>query len=475
MKVEKVRKEQKFLIIIFKLKIKGEISEEKKYEYFSDKKYKFYYTVEKEGEELFESEVFTDDGKFNIIQIPIIYLEPDFDISFYKDGKKQFGKIHTNINEITAHNNDKFFMHRLSMNHYIIIYNYSFISEEISFLDYIINEEIRIGLNFGIDFTITNKPPNEKDSLHCITNEKIKNPYERAILKCGNIIGCYDYDQKFPVYGFGAVVNSKTSQCFNINFKDDPNIETVDNIIKYYHQCVNKITFSGPTFFAPIINKVINDIKIQNDPKEYQILMILTDGVIQDTENTIDSLVEGSFYPLSIIIIGIGDRDFSKMVKLDGDEIPLISSKGIKRQRDLVQFVPFNKYEGDEAKLAYEVLEEIPRQIIEYYTLNPEIFIDGSQIMSKCNNLKNFYLITNSENGNRNPPKDELFNYNSFKLFDKTNKIIESYKTIDKKNHYYNVIEMFNIFEKKKNKIKTIKKSQTSRIFNIYNNNINFH
>ena len=38
--------------------------------------------------------------------------------------------------------------------------------------------------------------------------------------------------------------------------------------------------------------------------------------------------------------------------------------------RDLVQFVPFSKFENDEKKLSMEVLEEIPRQIVDYYTIN---------------------------------------------------------------------------------------------------------
>ena len=135
---------------------------------------------------------------------------------------------------------------------------------------------------------------------------------------------------------------------------------------KKYHNCLDKIIFSGPTHFAPIINNIIEDIRKQNDICEYRVLMILTDGMIDDLQDTIDALVEGSFYPLSVIIIGIGNDDFSKMEQLDGDEIPLISRKGIKRQRDLVQFVPFNKFEGDEKKLTEEVLDEIHRQIIEY-------------------------------------------------------------------------------------------------------------
>ena len=82
--------------------------------------------------------------------------------------------------------------------------------------------------------------------------------------------------------------------------------------------------------------------------------MILTNGIINDLQPTIDSLVEASSYPLSVIIIGIGTRDFKKMKILDGDEIPLISSTGQKWKRDLVQFVPFSKFQSDEKKLAME-------------------------------------------------------------------------------------------------------------------------
>ena len=106
--------------------------------------------------------------------------------------------------------------------------------------------------------------------------------------------------------------------------------------------------------------------------------MILTNGMIDDLQPTIDALVEGSFLPLSVVIIGIGEFDFTKMIILDGDDIPITSSKGVKRMRDLVQFVPFSRYENDPKKLADEVLEEIPRQFVDYYTMN-HIFPENLQ------------------------------------------------------------------------------------------------
>jgi hypothetical protein len=43
---------------------------------------------------------------------------------------------------------------------------------------------------------------------------------------------------------------------------------------------------------------------------------------------------------LSIIIVGVGNADFTNMNKLDGDN-GLYSSNGKRAARDIVQFVPF--------------------------------------------------------------------------------------------------------------------------------------
>ena len=60
----------------------------------------------------------------------------------------------------------------------------------------------------------------------------------------------------------------------------------------------------------------------------YHILLILTDGAIHDMKDTKDLIVECSEYPMSIIIVGIGDADFSNMVELDGDDVILRNSRG---------------------------------------------------------------------------------------------------------------------------------------------------
>ena len=155
-----------------------------------------------------------------------------------------------------------------------------------------------------------------------------------------------------------------------MNFQQDPNIHLIPNVIEEYHKAISNVRLWGPTYFGPILKATNEMIRAENDKLKYNVLMILTDGMIDDVDDTINELVAGSFLPLSVIIIGVGNADFSTMNVLDADDNPLTDSKGTLAARDLVQFVPFLKFENNPERLAQEVLAEIPRQIIEYYQQN---------------------------------------------------------------------------------------------------------
>ena len=95
--------------------------------------------------------------------------------------------------------------------------------------------------------------------------------------------------------------------------------------------------------------------------------MILTNGGIQDVEETIDEIVKGSSLPLSIIIVGLGQEDFSSMIRLDGDTEALYSQRYNKYvDNDMVQFVPYRKFSNDPMMLAQETLKEVPEQFLKY-------------------------------------------------------------------------------------------------------------
>lgn len=103
----------------------------------------------------------------------------------------------------------------------------------------------------------------------------------------------------------------------------------------------------------------------------YHIFLILTDGDINDIRETTDIIVECSKLPLSIIIVGIGDGDFTAMDNLDSDDRLLKNGKNQDADRDIVQFVAFNEFKDDDNNvngdyLAEAVLNEVPDQLVGY-------------------------------------------------------------------------------------------------------------
>ena len=71
--------------------------------------------------------------------------------------------------------------------------------------------------------------------------------------------------------------------------------------------------------------------------------------------------MRGSELPVAIIIVGVGDADFSSMETLDGDDEALYSTAFRKyMSADIVQFVPYDEFKDNPHLLAKEVLDEIP-------------------------------------------------------------------------------------------------------------------
>jgi hypothetical protein len=103
-----------------------------------------------------------------------------------------------------------------------------------------------------------------------------------------------------------------------------------------YRTALQGTSLSGPTYFSHVLRVVLEYMKTNMHLQMYHILLILTDGCIHDMKETKDLIVECSLYPLSIIIVGIGNADFSNMIELDGDEVVLRNSKGQVAARDIV-------------------------------------------------------------------------------------------------------------------------------------------
>ena len=177
----------------------------------------------------------------------------------------------------------------------------------------------RLDLSVAIDFTASNL----EDDLHVMSE---KNMYEKTISEVGGVLEPYDNDRKWPVFGFGGKPpgSNTVSHCFPLTGNlQAPCVEGVEQTIGLYRQVLPNIKLSGPTKFGEILTTYRNwCAKCSN---VYNVLLILTDGMIHDMSETKDILCELAKLPCSVIIVGIGeDSDvFDDMYELDGDKNPV--------------------------------------------------------------------------------------------------------------------------------------------------------
>lgn len=203
-----------------------------------------------------------------------------------------------------------------------------------------------ISLIVGIDYTASNGTPTDPSSLHYIGGSYTGqgNDYQSAIGATGAILEPYDSDRRFPTYGFGGLVNGVVNHCFPLTFDPvHPEVEGVRGILQAYANSFQIVQLHGPTYFAPLIHQAATIATHFSNPNaqsleeslKYFVLLIITDGAIMDMQPTIDEIVQASFQPLSIVIVGVGNADFSAMDTLDGDGKLLMDSRGRTAARDM--------------------------------------------------------------------------------------------------------------------------------------------
>ncbi|KAA8540617.1 hypothetical protein F0562_024464 [Nyssa sinensis] len=238
------------------------------------------------------------------------------------------------------------------------------------FLDYLAGG-CELKFMVAIDFTASNGNPRLPDSLHYIDPSGRPNAYQKAILEVGEVLQFYDSDKRFPAWGFGArPIDGPVSHCFNLNGSSNYcEVEGIQGIMTAYTSALSNVSLAGPTLFGHVISAaaLIASESLANNQQKYFVLLIITDGVITDLQETKDALVKASDLPLSILIVGVGGADFKEMEILDADKGDrLESSTGRVASRDIVQFVPFRDVQSGEISVVQSLLAELPSQFLSY-------------------------------------------------------------------------------------------------------------
>lgn len=223
-------------------------------------------------------------------------------------------------------------------------------------------------LMLGIDYTISNTDAGKRTfgglSLHYLSDdESLSNPYQQVISTLGRTLDSFSDNKIIPTYGFGSR-DTKDKSIFNVSGNPTGFNNGVEEVLNSYKVITPTVSLGGPTSFAPIINKAIEIVRAE---RAYYILVIIADGELTpDTEfcdattKSMQAVVEASKYPISIVIVGVGDGPWDQMRHFDND-LP-------QRKFDNVNFVDFDKewvgdtIEAKDTSFAIAALQEIPEQ-----------------------------------------------------------------------------------------------------------------
>lgn len=215
-------------------------------------------------------------------------------------------------------------------------------------------------LIIGIDFTASNEWQGRKSfsgrSLHHVFNNAKKlNPYQRVVQIISKTLEPFDEDNLIPAFGFGDL-STKDDSVFSFNVDGSP-CKGLDDVLRQYREVVRRVTLSGPTSFAPLINKAVEIVK---QDQSFNILVIVADGQVveEHDQSTREAIVEASNFPLAILVVGVGDGPWDRMKEYD-ELLP-------QRRFDNFQFVEFEEVirnaKYPDTAFALHALMEIPDQ-----------------------------------------------------------------------------------------------------------------
>jgi E3 ubiquitin-protein ligase RGLG len=193
-------------------------------------------------------------------------------------------------------------------------------------------------------------------SLHWLDPAgKELNPYMFAISVIGKALASYDDDNLIPAYGFG---DSTTTDRSVFPFFPDRPARGFEEVLARYRELTPRVVLGGPTNFAPAIEAAIQTVAAT---RAYHILLIIADGQVTNRAHTEAAIVRASEYPLSIILVGVGDGPWDMLETFD-NELP-------QRRFDNLQFVNLTRIStafptNPEVAFALAALMEIPEQYL---------------------------------------------------------------------------------------------------------------
>ncbi|KAJ3396172.1 hypothetical protein HDU92_003844 [Lobulomyces angularis] len=187
----------------------------------------------------------------------------------------------------------------------------------------------------------------------------------------------YVDEKSITFFGFGARAPLNPYFLLNGNGKNHDCIGAA-GLAEAFHASLPKVKKGHQRDFTALIKKISkNIIEKKNqaiaeiDEVCYTVLLILTNGSDQNITETINSIVQASVLPFSIIVVGVGSCDLQEFFNLESENGLLKNSLGETAQREIAQFVPTSDFELVTGEIVtHSVLALVPGQVMQYLNLN---------------------------------------------------------------------------------------------------------
>ncbi|VDL72613.1 unnamed protein product [Nippostrongylus brasiliensis] len=229
-----------------------------------------------------------------------------------------------------------------------------------SFLDYIVSGT-QLHYEVAVDFS-SETPPSESDQ------SRFEADLQLAIRAIGGILRDYTPNRLFAAFGLGAKTPPTFHEAheFHLNFNIDPICRGLDGVIESFRKALSLVTPMRTAKFAPIVSYATRlSHRSGFRGLHYHVLTIFTRGTPTDLKEFSNAIAAASDAPLSVLIVGVGNGDFSHLVKL--------AAKRKEGTRPLLQFIslaeivePNDSISENRSRIAQKALRAVPEQMTEF-------------------------------------------------------------------------------------------------------------
>lgn len=220
------------------------------------------------------------------------------------------------------------------------------VAQSQNFLDYVYGG-CEINLSVAIDFSASNQADMHR------AEDQSNNKYLQVIKSAVTIMQYYNSTKKIAAYGFGAKVVPAHETCNSFALTGDifnPEVDGITGLIQAYQKSLEQVQSDRPCHMSGMIDTVMKRAEgshVNGTNQKYQVLMILTNGEVEDIRETINSSVRSNLQPMSIIVVVLNRDNYSQIKALESSAEAPLYSKDLNDFADNVQIVEFDDFVQD--------------------------------------------------------------------------------------------------------------------------------